>query len=191
MGWRAGGTGRGRTLPRPSDLTAVAPRDLRRQPRLGGRRSERTHRQRVAGHGYDRSYTGPSRAVWAQPSTRSAVRPESHGHRSAVPRAETVRQCGARPCRRCGGSAVRRSQDPAGAMSIRVRPGRPAVHRRPARTGARGRWPHWRATRARREGSVCRSSRRGHGQALRPGADHFIVALCRDVYHDTARGAGA
>ncbi|HEV2256398.1 MAG TPA: hypothetical protein VGS06_24900, partial [Streptosporangiaceae bacterium] len=36
VGRRAGGTGRGRTLPRPSDLTAVAPPDLRWQPRLVG-----------------------------------------------------------------------------------------------------------------------------------------------------------
>ncbi len=86
---------------------------------------------------------------------------------------------------------MRRSHDPAGAMSIRVRPGRPAAHRgqRAQARKVAGR------TGVRRElaGKVQGVDRRAAGtvEALRPEADRFIVVLCRDVYRDTARGAGA
>ena len=91
---------------------------------------------------------------------------------------------GARPCRRCGGSAGRRSPGRAGAMRTSSsiwpssRPSAASVHSRVRSLAALA----WAAEFVRK---VQRVDRRAAGPVEAPGAeaDHFLIVLGRDVRH--------
>jgi hypothetical protein len=93
-------------------------------------------RPRAIGEGW--LCTAREGALRSPPGERTSQRRASFSSRvtACARRADTVSQRGARPCRRCGGSAGRRSLGRADAMSTQARPGRRAAHRRSARSSA-------------------------------------------------------